>query len=289
MVKGEVSAERRSRKSVAVSLDEEVFNAIRMMIAEGTLLPGEHVVPERLAKHMSVSRTPVVNALKRLNQEGLIDWVANSGAFVRRFSKLEVAQIFELREVMEGLAARHAALNLSDAQIDELEALFDEFRALPEGDLSPRIVRAYLAQDRKFHQAIIEAAANPPLARAIDLVHVTTTAYAAGLIRTVSMGVAEHDILLAAFRARDPEAAEAAMRTHLNRSVVWLYEEVEAKRELQRPEVAPGGGAARGRGGERGQGAAPRNSGSRSPAVGTATAKSEPAAGSRSRAASSMR
>ncbi len=274
--------DRRRKKAGTVSLDEEVFNAIRTMIAERRLLPGEHVVPERLAKEMSVSRTPVVNALKRLKQDGLIDWVTNSGAFVKRFTRLEIAQIFELREVMEGLSARHAARNLSVAEIDALEELFADFQGLPEGQLSPRVVRAYLTQDRKFHRAIIDAGASPPLRRAIDLVHVTTAADSAGLIRTVSVGVAEHQVILQAFRDRDPEAAEAAMRTHLNRSVVWLYEEAEAEKEQALADDEAAAEAAP-------QPRSGRKSGSRTPAVGTTTENSAPASGSRARASSLIR
>jgi len=217
-----------------VTLDEVVHARLCDAIAEGVLSPGQHLRAGRLAKEMSVSRTPVVNALKRLSQAGLVEWVANSGAYVRRFSMLETAQIFELREVLEGLAARHAARNLSERAIDELDALFVDFRGDAGEEAGPRIVRAYLAKDRLFHRSIIEAAGSAPLSRTTDQVHVTTVAFSAGLIRTVSVGIAEHDQIVAAFRARDPEAAEVAMRKHLRRSVDWLYEEAEVERERSR-------------------------------------------------------
>lgn len=212
------------RSTDALSLDETVFERLRERIADGSLLPGQAVRTGKLATELGVSRTPVVNALKRLDQAGLVEWVANSGAFVRRFSKLELAQVFEIREVLEGLAARHAATRLDHATIDRLEALFLPFVDTGNEAPGPRAVRDYLTADRRFHDTIIEAADSAPLRRSLDHVHITTTSYAAGLVRTISSGVAEHDAILAAFRARDAEAAEAAMRTHLRRSIEWLYE-----------------------------------------------------------------
>ena len=207
-----------------------VFASMRDWIADGTLLPGQHMVPERLAGKLKVSRTPVVNALKRLNQVGLVEWIPNSGAYVKRWSKLELAQTFELREVLEGLAARHAALTLSDEEIEGLDQLFAEFR--DETDPTSRlVVRAYLAKDRIFHRRIIEAAGSPALRRTIELIHVTTTSFAAGLIRTVASSLSEHGEIIGAFRARDPEEAERYMRRHLRRSVDALYDEVRLDSE----------------------------------------------------------
>ena len=217
-------AVQTARADDSRSLDETVFERLRERIADGSLLPGQAVRTGKLATELGVSRTPVVNALKRLNQAGLVEWVANSGAFVRRFSPLELAQVFELREVLEGLAARHAATRLDETRIDELEALFTAFRDCGEKAPGPRAVRDYLAADRRFHGTIIDVAASAPLRRSLDHVHITTTSYAAGLVRTVSSGIAEHAVILQAFRDRDPEAAESAMRSHLRRSVDWLYE-----------------------------------------------------------------
>jgi DNA-binding GntR family transcriptional regulator len=219
------------------SRDEMVFDRLCNWIADGTLLPGQHLVPERLAEQLGVSRTPVTNALKRLKQAGLLDWVINSGAFVKRWDKAELAQLFELRGVLEGLAARHAAGRLSDDALYALDTMFADFAVLsPDEAQAPAIVAEYLARDRDFHGAIIKAAANPVLQRTIAQVHVTTSTFAAGLIRTIPVGVAEHSAIVAALRAGDAEAAEREMRRHLQRSVERLKQEAELEAKgRQRP------------------------------------------------------
>src|SRR5271166_132285 len=106
------------------NLDDEIFVRIKAMIVDGTLLPGERIVPEQLAREMGVSRTPMLSALKRLSQERLIVWRSRRGVFVRRLSKRELAMIFEVREVLEGLAARRAATLIEPHQVEQLRDLF---------------------------------------------------------------------------------------------------------------------------------------------------------------------
>ena len=106
------------------NLDDHIYARIKAMIVDGTLLPGERVVPEQLARDMDVSRTPTLSALKRLSQERLITWRSRRGVFVRRLSKRELAMIFEVREVLEGLATRRAATLITPPQVERLHALF---------------------------------------------------------------------------------------------------------------------------------------------------------------------
>ena len=211
--------------------DEFIYGQICEWIADGTLLPGQHLVPERLAEQLGTSRTPITNALKRLKQAGLVEWIVNSGAYVRRWSQAELAQLFELRGVLEGLAARHAATNISPGTLDELDGMFAEYADLPPEEAhSPRVVSRYLAKDREFHGRIIDAAENAILQQTIAQVHVTTSTFAAGLIRTVSIGFAEHKGIVEALRARDPELSERRMRQHLQRSVDWLRDSAQLER-----------------------------------------------------------
>src|SRR5580658_8716108 len=102
------------------NLDDHLYARIKAMIVDGTLLPGERIVPEQLAHDMDVSRTPMLSALKRLSQERLIVWRSRRGVFVRRLSKRELAMIFEVREVLEGLAARRAAALITPQQVEHL-------------------------------------------------------------------------------------------------------------------------------------------------------------------------
>ena len=106
------------------NLDQKVYSILKDMIIERKLLPGQKIPQEKLARDLGISRTPLIGALKFLEQEKLVESVPRRGFFVRLFSKEEMVYIFELREVLEGLAARRAASKITDAQIIKLNSFF---------------------------------------------------------------------------------------------------------------------------------------------------------------------
>jgi DNA-binding GntR family transcriptional regulator len=216
------------------NLDDQIFVRIKTMIVNGALLPGERIVPEQLARKMGVSRTPLLSALKRLSQEHLITWRSRRGAFVRRLSKRELAMIFEVREVLEGLAARRAAALITPHQLRRLR---DLFAGIDTTD-TPANRRAYLSRDYLFHAGILEIAGSPPLTETTHSVNILVLAFGAGLIKSIQDGLAEHAAIFDALERHDPEAAEAAMRAHIHRSAVWLHHEADL---FERPEDLPPG------------------------------------------------
>ena len=79
------------------NLDDKIYWRLKTMITEGDMEPGKRILQEQLARDMGVSRAPLVNALKRLAQEGLLEWLPRRAIYVKRFTPREVAQIFEVR------------------------------------------------------------------------------------------------------------------------------------------------------------------------------------------------
>src|SRR5271167_849521 len=150
------------------NLDDHIYERLKAMIIDGTLLPGERIVPDQLARDMGVSRTPMLSALKRLSQERVITWRSRRGVFVRRLSKRELAMVFEVREVLEGLAARRAAMLIKPQQVEQLRALFADI----DTDDTPASRRAYLRQDYLFHSGILEIAASTPLTQTTHSVNI---------------------------------------------------------------------------------------------------------------------
>jgi GntR family transcriptional regulator of vanillate catabolism len=205
------------------NLDDHIYERLKAMVIDGTLLPGERIVPDQLARDMGVSRTPMLSALKRLSQERVITWRSRRGVFVRRLSKRELAMVFEVREVLEGLAARRAAMLIKPWQIDQLRALFADIDTAD----TPANRRAYLRQDYLFHSGILEIAASTPLTQTTQSVNILVLAFGAGLIKSIRDGMTEHAAILDALRRHDPDNAEAAMRAHVRRSVVWLHHEAD--------------------------------------------------------------
>jgi GntR family transcriptional regulator, rspAB operon transcriptional repressor len=219
------------------NLDDHIYERLKSMIVDGALLPGERIVPEQLAGEMGVSRTPMLSALKRLAQERLITWRSRRGVFVRRLTKRELAMVFEVREMLEGLAARRAATVIEPRQVEQLRALF---AGIDTVDM-PENRRAYMHQDYLFHAGILDIAASPPLAQTMHSVNILALAFGAGLIKSIQDGLTEHEAILEAMRRHDPDAAEAAMRAHIRRSVVWLHHEADALERTVDGAVPSGG------------------------------------------------
>ena len=207
------------------SLDDKIYARLRTMIVERQMLPGERILQDHLARQMGVSRTPLVNALKRLAQERLVDWISRRGIYVKRFTKRQMARLFEVREALEGLSARLAAPRIDPAEVDQLMEMFRALDVTP----TPAAVRRYVERDRYFHWRIVEIADNEQLAHAMESVNMMFFAWQDGLVRPAAETVQEHFAILEALRRRDPDASEPAMRLHIRRSLERLEKEAEAE------------------------------------------------------------
>lgn len=200
------------------NLDQKVYQVIKEMIMMRKLLPGEKIPQERLAKDLGISRTPLISALKFLEQEKLVVAKPRRGYFVRLFSQKEMLYIFELREVLEGLAARRAASHITDSQIVQLNHFFDHF------DSSSLIddYKAYSQEDRRFHFFVMDIGAKEFLKSILLTTNIISFSYqvvsSEGLIRSPNETMVEHKDVIAAICDRDSEAAEQFMRQHFKKS-----------------------------------------------------------------------
>src|ERR1043166_524029 len=111
---------------------DAVYGTLRRSILDGDLPPGHRLRSDALAHDLNVSRTPVREALRKLEAEGLVD-AAPSGLVVRQLTEQDLTEIFYLREALEGMAARLAAENATRTDIDELHALVDDMGAVAAG------------------------------------------------------------------------------------------------------------------------------------------------------------
>jgi DNA-binding GntR family transcriptional regulator len=207
------------------NLDDKIYSRLKRMIAEGDLPPGHRILQEKLARDMGVSRTPLVNALKRLAQERLVEWVSRRGIYVKRFSLREMAQLFEVREALEPIAARLAATRIAPAEVKEFKRMFGAFSKGP----SAAEVRRYIKCDQQFHWRLVELTENPHLAAAMESVNMMISAYQVGVPRSLAESLPEHQAILEALGRRDPDASEAAMRVHIRRSVERLWQRARSE------------------------------------------------------------
>jgi DNA-binding GntR family transcriptional regulator len=201
------------------NLDAKVYGRLKAMILERKLLPGEKIPQEKLAQDLGISRTPLVGALKYLEKEKLVQSIPRRGFFVRLFSKQEMISIFELREVLEGLAARRAALNISDKEIELLTNFFEPFRHLP----GITDIKAYAKEDRRFHNFILDIGAKEFLKSILETYNVIIYSYqvasSEGLVQSPNESIQDHLAIIDAVSRRDGESAENLMRTHLRKSI----------------------------------------------------------------------
>jgi DNA-binding GntR family transcriptional regulator len=212
------------------NLDAKVYNRLKAMILERKLLPGEKIPQEKLAQDLGISRTPLVSALKYLEKEKLVQSIPRRGFFVRLFSKQEMISIFELREVLEGLAARRAALNISDKEIDQLRDFFVSFQGLV--DITE--IKAYAKEDRRFHQFLLEIGAKEFLKSILENYNIIIYSYqvisSEGLVQAPNESIQDHLAIIEAVSRRDGESAENLMRNHLKKSIAILRKNVAENR-----------------------------------------------------------
>ncbi len=196
---------------------DRAYAEVRKRILSGKYAAGLRLKEEQLAAEIGVSRTPIREALRRLNAEQLVKFVSNQGAYVTAWSEEDVDQLFVLRSMLESYGAELAATKASAAQIERLDALAREIdtasQIRDEGHHSE-----FLALNNEFHRLILTAAHSERLEVMISgLVEIpvmlrTLDRYSDDELRR---SCAHHHELVAAFRARDGRWAASIMRTHL--------------------------------------------------------------------------
>jgi DNA-binding GntR family transcriptional regulator len=198
------------------SMHDEVAAQLRERIFSGELAPGTFLDEVRLAEQLSISRTPLREALKVLTAEGLVRHEPRRGCFVNEVTEQDLDEIFPVIALLEGRCAFEAANNASAADLEALEELHQKLARHAKA----RRINEYYETNFRIHEAIIALARNKWLAGAItDLRKILKLArlqqlHAPGRL---DQSLNEHLAVFAALKARDAEGAEAAMRTHLQR------------------------------------------------------------------------
>lgn len=213
------------------NLDQKVYEILKNMIIERQILPGEKIPQEKLARELGISRTPLVSALKFLEHEKLVESKPRRGYFVRLFSAAEMVSIFELREVLESLAARRAAANITEKEIEILNGFFKTF--VESADITD--YKAYAREDRRFHNFITEIGAKEFLKSILETCNIITASYQylspEGLVRPPNDTIEEHLAVIKAIGGRDPDAADELMREHLKKTIAYLRQDIEKEKQ----------------------------------------------------------
>jgi len=201
---------------VTASLREAIFN--------GYFEPGEKLDQDRIAEELEVSRTPVREAMRRLESEGFVEVRPHYGAFIAKVSRQDIREVYEIRRVLEAEVVRQVTPLMPESVLDELDRSLTETQAQFEAGDSAK----HFESDVYFHETIANFIENRLLKEVID-----------GLTNRVSVvrrfaelqpgphlveSFKEHRALLQSIRQRDPEEAAALIRVHLERSALRIQE-----------------------------------------------------------------
>jgi DNA-binding GntR family transcriptional regulator len=196
---------------------EAVHLTLREAILHGVLAAGQPLGEIQLAGVFGRSRTPVREAILKLESEGLAERLPRGGLVVAQITREDVLEVYAVREMLDGLSARLAALGMLPTELDRLVWLNDRLRAAAER--SDAKAMAQLNID--FHTALCAASRNSLLQEFTRRIHEWVRRFENTTLSFPGRGleaVAEHEALIDAIRARDPEAAERIARDHMNRA-----------------------------------------------------------------------
>ncbi|NVN49842.1 GntR family transcriptional regulator [Mycolicibacterium hippocampi] len=196
-------------------LTESVHNSLQELIFNGELAPGSPLSVPALAARLNVSRTPVREAVQQLIYEGLATHTRNAGARVTHLDDDAVKAVFEVREVLDGLAAHNATLIATRATVEQLRKMVHVQQELLD---EPADRHRDAKLDLQFHTLIRDSARNRPLSDALARLDGQSHLYRSDMWSTElnrRLAVGEHERIVAAIEAGDAEGARSAACAHV--------------------------------------------------------------------------
>lgn len=207
-------------------LPQRAYHIIRLAIRDLILLPGQTILEREMAEALQMSRTPVREALVRLETEGMVRIIPRRGFIVEPIEKEDLKQIYEIVERLDGLAVSLATVKVGEEQINQLESLIVQ----QEEALEQKNLKEWAVLDFQFHDLIIDYSRNKRLRTVIDS-H-SDQLYRARLF-TINHrpfpfhSIAEHKAIVACMKAQDGNAAGVLMQSHRNRARIEILAAVE--------------------------------------------------------------
>ncbi|MBP1760302.1 MAG: transcriptional regulator [Firmicutes bacterium] len=194
-------------------LREIVFESMREAILSGVLQPGERLMEIQLAEEMGVSRTPVREAIRKLELENFVVMIPRKGAYVAGVSSKDVADVFEIRSALEGLAAGLAAERITEDELEQMERVL--FYRANEGELD---LEQIVKSDTDFHALVYKASRNDRLIQILENLREQIQRFRATSLAVPGrnkLALEEHRMIVEALRNHDSEEAQALAMAHI--------------------------------------------------------------------------
>lgn len=202
-------------------LSVRIASELRSAVLSGEMRPGARIRQELLATQFGASRIPVRDALKQLENEGLVVLAANRGAWIADINCEESVEIYKIREAVEPLAIFESVPNLTDADIDSLDTTVRDLERVTT-------IEDYIQLDRAFHLRTYARARMPQLLSMIERYWNSTQHFRRTFVKEafardgLPFSDSQHLLLMDAIRARDAEAAQALIRLHIRRTRISI-------------------------------------------------------------------
>jgi len=207
-------------------LREVIFSSLREAIIIGELKPGERLMEVQLAEKMGVSRTPVREAIRKLELEGLVDMIPRRGAQVANLSIKDIMDVLEIRASLDALAATLAAKKITEDELKELKIIYDQFVNYVEKEN----INGSIKKDVEFHEIIYKSSRNEKLIQILNnlreqvqrfrIIYIKDTSSHKGLVQ-------EHYDIYQALCNRDPKKAGSIAKTHIIRQQEGIIKAID--------------------------------------------------------------
>ncbi|MBM3709260.1 MAG: GntR family transcriptional regulator [Actinobacteria bacterium] len=191
-------------------LSEYAYNKIKLLIFNNILKSGEKIIQEKMAQHLGISKTPIIQALSILQNERLIEYYPRKGFFVRELLYKEFIDILDIRRILEQLAIKKIIENLNEKTRNELTGFLEGFELFNKTKNKEK----YYELDRKFHSYLIEASGNSYLIDINNTFNILLLCYTKGFVTEISASMDDHRRIILAILEKDLKKALKFMKDH---------------------------------------------------------------------------
>ncbi len=211
-------------------LRDLVFHTLRRAIMQGDLKPGERLMEIKLANRMGVSRTPIREAIRMLELEGLVVMIPRKGAQVAKITEKDLKDVLEVRMGLEQLAVKYASMRITDEQLEALSNASRQFEQAVKAENLTEIAEA----DVHFHDLLYEATGNARLVQLLNNLREQMYRYRVEYLKDPSIReslVKEHDMLCEKLKDRDTDHAAEIMESHIKRQEEFILQNLDQPEE----------------------------------------------------------
>ena len=214
-------------------LRDVVFNTLRQAILKGELEPGERLMEIQLADRLGVSRTPIREAIRKLELEGLVLMIPRKGAEVAKISERSLRDVLEVRQALDALAMELACERISEEEIGKLRQARDNFAEITKTQDAVQIAQA----DVELHDIIVQGSRNEKLAQMVSNLSQQMYRYRLEYIKDVSQHgrlIEEHEEIYRCISSRDKNAGAKAIKMHIYNQEQSILNQIQQNKGTSR-------------------------------------------------------